>query len=74
MTQEEIEQNGGYGCIAEMTVVVDTDYHEFDDETGTFPSSYDGQPQNDTAKNRIIYQGATDEDYLLLWSGADNPG
>jgi hypothetical protein len=67
MTAQEKSYYEGYSFIIESTIIVDTEYHEFNNLTGTIPMSKGTEPQNEIAKNKIIYRGLGVDETIVIW-------
>lgn len=66
-TEDEKAQYDGYSFILEATIVVDTNYHEENIYTGTYPSSSGTEPHNRIAKNKIVYRGLDSKEDIVVW-------
>ena len=67
MTVDEKTQYDGYSFLLEGTIVVDTNYHEENIYTGTYPHSSGTEPQNKNAINKIVYRAQDSGEDIVVW-------
>ncbi len=67
MTQAQKTQYGGYSYVLEATIVVDTNYHEENIDTGTYSASSGTEPQNNNDIQKIVYRVQNSEEDIVIW-------